>query len=316
MPSEVTQCRVVSPDERNIKPMPGIRWGRISADLRICLVDEMPRSDILLPADAGRHVSLAMMLDGSGHFLMDGGAPCLYQPGWCYLSCAWERFGGIDYFPAYHRLKVVLLQYREDWLDALTPLLLEVQPGAQRYLHPARRACVTRMPMSPELRAFAQTLFDDGIPVRPLDLLKLESHALSVLWQVAHRLSGGAGGDEGAHGGPAAQADRLTGRERRLLVGARAYIDAHCLEPLEVATIGRAVGLGHHALKQGFQTLFGTGVYGYVLERRLEHAVKLLDESALPVKEIAWRCGFAHASHLARQFRQRYGVTPRAYRSR
>ncbi|WP_207004791.1 helix-turn-helix transcriptional regulator [Trinickia mobilis] len=301
----------------------------MNASLRVGLVNGLPRTDIRRPGEAGRHVSLVLMLEGSGHYLMDGARQaCLFTRGFCYLSCAHERFGGADYFPAGHLLKLAIFQYRTEWLDLLTPLLLERRAGAELYPHPTRRAWVLRMPMPPELRQLAQELLDDGIPEHPLDVLKVEGRALSALWRVAHDLSFGSGaraGEPGCEPGceprrepdsRRARAHPLTGRERRLLLDARAHIDKHCLEPLEVAGIGRVVGLGLHALQQGFQQLFGKSVYGYVLERRLEHAVQLIDESALPIKEIAWRCGFAHASHLARQFRRRYGVSPRAYRCR
>jgi AraC family transcriptional regulator len=296
--------------------VPDVKWGQIGSGLRVGLIDGMPRADVRMPAEHGRHVSLALMLEGSGHYRMDGATRvCPYASGCCYLSCAWERFSGADYFPAYHGLKVAILQYRTDWLDLFASPLRDRRVSTELYPHPLRRACVMRMQMSSELLQLTRDLLEEGLPACPLDLLKVESKALAALWQVAHLLKSGEAG-RCAIASEAASARSLTGRERRLLLDARSHIERHCLEPLDVAGIGRAVGLGHNALKQGFRALFGKSVYGYVLDCRLEHALKLLDESTLPIKEIAWRCGFAHASHLARHFRRCYAVSPRAYRSR
>jgi AraC family transcriptional regulator len=296
--------------------VPDVKWGRVGEGLRIGLVDGIPRADIRTPAEPGRHVSLALMLEGSGHYRMDGAMRvCPYASGCCYLSCAWERFSGADYFPAYHGLKVAILQFRTDWLDLFASLLDDGRASTELYPHPSRRACVMRMPMSSELLQLTMELLKEGLPASTLDLLKVESKALAALWQVACLLQSGEA-DRCTVASEAGSARALTGRERRLLLDARSYIEQRCLEPLDVAGIGRAVGLGHNALKQGFRALFGQSVYGYVLDCRLAHALKLLDESTLPIKEIAWRCGFAHASHLARHFRRCYAVSPRAYRSR
>lgn len=47
---------------------------------------------------------------------------------------------------------------------------------------------------------------------------------------------------------------------------------------------------------------------------RLEMAEQYLSESTLTVENIAYLCGFAAPSHLSRVFKNRYGVSPSAYR--
>lgn len=61
----------------------------------------------------------------------------------------------------------------------------------------------------------------------------------------------------------------------------------------------------------------GSSFGATLIEQRLEQAKRLLADrrfAALPVSEIAWRCGFREPSHFARRFRTRYGAAPAAYR--
>lgn len=62
----------------------------------------------------------------------------------------------------------------------------------------------------------------------------------------------------------------------------------------------------------------GTSYGAELLRVRLDIAARLLRQpqfNALPVAEIAWRAGFADASHFYRRFRECFGMPPGAYRS-
>lgn len=58
------------------------------------------------------------------------------------------------------------------------------------------------------------------------------------------------------------------------------------------------------------------GLAAYLLGRRLDEARAALTglERAEPIGNIAHRLGFSDAAHLSRAFRQRFGLSPRAYR--
>jgi acetamidase/formamidase/AraC-like DNA-binding protein len=55
----------------------------------------------------------------------------------------------------------------------------------------------------------------------------------------------------------------------------------------------------------------------HLRHRRLERTAEALSDpaqAAVPIAEIAFRCGFADPTHFSRSFRQQYGVAPQAYR--
>ena len=50
------------------------------------------------------------------------------------------------------------------------------------------------------------------------------------------------------------------------------------------------------------------------MRQRFQKAVVLLMETDLPVEEIAANVGYENMSYFYRQFKARYGMTPRQYR--
>lgn len=74
-----------------------------------------------------------------------------------------------------------------------------------------------------------------------------------------------------------------------------------------------AVSRSH--LARTMQATFGHSPVEHVTELRLTHAAALLTSSDEPVGSIAQRCGFASVSYFSRQFSNRFGISPRPYRT-
>lgn len=54
----------------------------------------------------------------------------------------------------------------------------------------------------------------------------------------------------------------------------------------------------------------------YLLQCRLNAAQKLLQDDAIPVQEVAARCGFSDSSYFIKVFQKHLNLTPAAYRRR
>lgn len=59
----------------------------------------------------------------------------------------------------------------------------------------------------------------------------------------------------------------------------------------------------------------GLSFSGLLEQARLDHALALLQTSALPIGRIATQCGYASPSKFSARFRQRYGLSPSALRA-
>jgi len=82
--------------------------------------------------------------------------------------------------------------------------------------------------------------------------------------------------------------------------------------PPSLLALARQVGLNDCTLKRGFKQVFGTTVFGYLHQCRMEQARSLLLENQHSVTAIAQAVGYTNLSAFSSAFRKRYGVSPRA----
>ena len=64
-----------------------------------------------------------------------------------------------------------------------------------------------------------------------------------------------------------------------------------------------------------FTALFGCGFADYAAAYRLHLAARHVATTAAPLSEVGYRLGFSSHSHFTARFRERFGMTPRDYRS-
>lgn len=85
-------------------------------------------------------------------------------------------------------------------------------------------------------------------------------------------------------------------------------------DPPTLTELARLVGLNDFNLKRGFKQVFGTTVFGYLLQHRMDQARQLLLDSPLTIEAVASKVGYASRNAFARAFRKHYGVYPKDYR--
>lgn len=96
---------------------------------------------------------------------------------------------------------------------------------------------------------------------------------------------------------------------------ARAYLMQHMAMPPSLPDLARIAGINEFKLKRGFKELFGQPVFAYLAAARLEKARELLQSTRMTATEIAFELGYASLQHFSSAFKQRYGVTPTAFRT-
>jgi AraC family transcriptional regulator len=81
-------------------------------------------------------------------------------------------------------------------------------------------------------------------------------------------------------------------------------------QPIGIADIARAAGVHRVHLARGYQRWIGTAPGERLRARRLERAADLMMHGRAGIGEVALQAGFCDQSHMNRQFRAAYGMTP------
>lgn len=84
-------------------------------------------------------------------------------------------------------------------------------------------------------------------------------------------------------------------------------------QPPSLLELSKLVKISDSKLKAGFKELFGTTVFGYLKEKRLEKAKELLELERINVCDAAIMVGYSNPSHFAASFRERFGCNPREW---
>ncbi|MGY3869320.1 helix-turn-helix domain-containing protein [Aeromonas crassostreae] len=148
-------------------------------------------------------------------------------------------------------------------------------------------------------------------PFIPLD--EPQRHYLAFLHQVVRQGRHVAGMEQiwlsllaqGQGMGPA-----LTPRMTRV----QRHIEAHLAEPLGNGRLAAIACLGQSQFKHAFRQQFGLSASRYIRGRRMALARTLLAQTALPIGEVASRCGYQDQGAFAERFLAETGLTPTRWR--
>jgi AraC-like DNA-binding protein len=86
-------------------------------------------------------------------------------------------------------------------------------------------------------------------------------------------------------------------------------------EEVTVEAVTRELGYTRQYISGRFHRVTGRLLSHFLKDKRLEKAARLLKTGNLRVSQIARRCGFDSENYFRQQFRHRYGMSPRQFRT-
>ena len=106
---------------------------------------------------------------------------------------------------------------------------------------------------------------------------------------------------------------RMSPVHARAVAEARAYLDAHAHEAVTSEDLETVTGLDRYQLARHFRASLGTSPHRYLTMRRLDDARRLMRQGET-LGAAAAESGFADQSHMTRQFKKAYGISPGKWR--
>ena len=86
-------------------------------------------------------------------------------------------------------------------------------------------------------------------------------------------------------------------------------------EEITVEAVTKGLGYTRQHVSGGFHRTTGRLLSHFLKEKRLEKAARLLKAGNLRVSMVARRCGFDSENYFRQQFRERFGMSPRQFRT-
>jgi AraC-like DNA-binding protein len=158
---------------------------------------------------------------------------------------------------------------------------------------------------SSSIRDFAGTLAQaEKDRLAAQEALTLLTHRIFVLVEAAGEL---AGRIHAANPSTRLELLRRVSRVRELL-------EARIESGASLAELSREACLSEFHLLRVFKQAFGTTPARYLERRRMERARDLLHATALPIADVAARCGYSNLSAFGRAFRRAWGTSATSLR--
>jgi len=109
-------------------------------------------------------------------------------------------------------------------------------------------------------------------------------------------------------------AGRIRRLEPAVLARVTEYIDANLPHPLALLELAAIAGVSPYHFAKAFKATTGSAPHAYLAARRMERALVLLQQTRLPVSQVARQVGFESLPHFRASFRRAWGEPTAAYR--
>jgi AraC family transcriptional regulator len=235
-------------------------------------------------------VTITAVLSGSFHYRTDAGSALLYpgalmlgNPGACY-QCGHEHATGD---------RCASLQVAADYFAEIAA----TATGSSRF-----RFGAPSLPASRETLAIISEMAARAERREPL-----ASEAA-----VARIVENAAALQVGGTTAPVAP----SARDARRVTAALRHIEDHADETITLEELAVLAGMSKYHFLRVFHRVTGMPPYQFLLHCRMRRAATRLRTSAEPVASIAFAAGFGDLSTFNRRFRETFGVSPKAFRTR
>lgn len=107
----------------------------------------------------------------------------------------------------------------------------------------------------------------------------------------------------------------LTYQNRKYMLLVQAELDRDILHPPEISQLAVIAEMGATKLRLCFKQAFGLTIAGYLQQKRMEYALRLLFHDEMSIQNIARSVGYENPGKFTAAFKKVHGVTPSMVRN-
>lgn len=96
----------------------------------------------------------------------------------------------------------------------------------------------------------------------------------------------------------------------------RDYILDNLTNSCSLIDLVHKVGTNEFTLKKGFKELFGTTVFGFWNDAKMEEARKMLQTKQMNINEVSDAIGYKNPQHFSTAFKRKFGVVPKSLKGK
>ncbi|RDW15167.1 AraC family transcriptional regulator [Oceanobacillus arenosus] len=93
------------------------------------------------------------------------------------------------------------------------------------------------------------------------------------------------------------------------------YIEKNIQQPLSVTSVANAFNTSKYYFHRLFSAMMGCSLNSYILSRRLNASLTLIQNENLSLTDIAYQLNFGTQASFTRAFKRQYGIAPSALRA-
>lgn len=98
--------------------------------------------------------------------------------------------------------------------------------------------------------------------------------------------------------------------DKERVAHAKELLMQHIGEPITIKELSRKVAMNECYLKKGFKEMYGTTIFDFYQNQRMEHAKYLLYEKGMSVTDVSMMLGYSSISHFSTAFKKFTGLKP------
>ena len=91
-------------------------------------------------------------------------------------------------------------------------------------------------------------------------------------------------------------------------------IEANYCYNLKLNEYARLCNRSLSSFKRDFYNVYGDSPASWLLNKRLDHSLKVLHDSGKTIADVAFESGFENSTHFSHVFKKHFGVSPLKYR--